>query len=306
MNIANSTTFPSFLVIGAAKSGTYTLNEYFARHPQVFMCPNKEPHFFSFCGLSDDVQAGAGRPAHTWVNSLEEYRQLFATANDARMAGECSVSYLYWPGTAERIYQFNPDMRLIVSLREPVGRAYSSFHYAKGYGIEPLRTLADGFAAEYERIQQNQSILLRYRDLGLYCDQLKRFYNVFPAEQIKVILFEDLVSDPVTTVGQLYEFIGVAPDIGLDPDVHANATRVPDDSNPLHRFINGEHWFRSTARKILPMPIRQNLRHRARKAFSKRPPRMDGDERKRFLGLFADDIRQLEGLIGRDLSAWTK
>lgn len=304
MNTSRAKTFPSFLVIGAAKSGTYTLNEYFARHPQVFMSPNKEPHFFAFGGSFDDGQAGSCQPAHTWVNSLEEYLQLFADTGEARMAGECSVSYLYWPGTAERIHQFNPNMRLIVSLRDPVDRAYSSFNYAKGYGIEPLKAISEGFQAERERIQKNQSILLRYCDLGLYSAQLARFYNVFPADQIKVILFEDLVSDPILTVRELYKFIGVIPDIELDPNVHANITRVPDDTNPLHRFINSEHWVRSTVRKIFPMRIRQELRNTARKAFSKRPPQLDADQRRQFVGLFDDDIRKLEKLIGRDLSAW--
>jgi hypothetical protein len=301
MDKTKTTKFPNFLVIGAAKSGTYTLYEHFASHPEVFMCPIKEPHFFAFGGEDREAKTV---PAHSWVESLDEYLQLFAAAGDARMAGECSVSYLYWPGTAERIHQFDPNMRLIVSLREPVGRAYSSFNYAKSYGIEPLKTLSEGFKAEHERIQKNQSILLRYRDVGLYSAQLQRFYDVFPKDQIKVILFDQLLDNPSGTVRELYKFIGVAPDVDLNPDVRANVTKCPDDSNPLHRFINGDNLARAALRKILPMPAREKLRNIARDALFKKPPQLDPEERRRFLSLFQEDIKRLEKLIGHDLSAW--
>ncbi|NIO39215.1 MAG: sulfotransferase, partial [Burkholderiales bacterium] len=90
--------------------------------------------------------------------------------------------------------------KIIVSLRNPVERAYSSFFYAKSYGLEPLRTFAEGIEAEPQRIRDNCSILLRYRDLGLYAKQLSRYYDVFPRDQIKVILFEDFIQDPAQIV----------------------------------------------------------------------------------------------------------
>ena len=304
MSTDTAVKFPNFLVIGAAKSGTYTLNEYFAGHPQVFMCPNKEPHFFAFGHESLNIKPGAGGPVHDCVRSIDEYLRLFADAGDVRMAGECSVSYLYWPGTAERIHQFNPDMRLIVSLRHPVGRAYSSFNYAKSYGIEPLQSLSEGFQAEPERIAQNQSLLLRYRDLGMYAAQLERYYKIFPRDQIKVILFEELTNNPVDTVRGLFEFIGVDPDVELSPAVHVNATTVPDESNPWHRLISGDHWARAAVRKLLPVHFREGMRNAARRAFSKRPPRLDSEERERLLSLFSEDIQRLEDIIQRDLSAW--
>lgn len=295
--------FPSFLVIGAAKSGTFTLNRYFSSHPQVFMCRTKEPHFFAFGGQGLKFEA-PGRPVHSWVDSLDKYLALFKAGKSALTAGECSVSYLYWPGTAERIHRFNPHMKLIVSLRDPVDRAYSSFNYAKSYGMEPLASLLDGFAAEPQRIEENRSILLRYRDLGLYARQLKRFYGVFPRDQIKVVLFDRLVQNPFRTISALYDFIGVRSSIEVNRTVWMNVTKVPDDSNPLHRFVNSEKMARKTVRRLLPVPARRGIRNLTRQLLFRRPGPLPAEVRCRLRQLFRDDIQKLEQLIDVDLSAW--
>ncbi len=297
------TTFPNFLIIGAAKSGTYTLFHHFARHPEVFMSEIKEPHYFSFGATSTDMNSAGKRPVHSWISSRQAYIELFADHSGARAAGESSVSYLYIPGTAERIFEFNPAMKLIVSLRNPVDRAYSSFNYAKSYGQEPLTTFAEGLEAEQQRIRDNSSILLRYRDLGLYARQLKRYYDVFPREQIKVILYEDFVQNPSQVVCDLFEFIGVATDFKPDPNLRSNLTKRPDDENPLHDFINSQN-LRSAVRKLLPMSARRRVREFVRHVFFKPPPPISEHERRQFQHLFRDDIADLEKLLGRDLSGW--
>jgi hypothetical protein len=300
------TTFPNFLIIGAAKSGTYTLFHQFERHPQVRMCRIKEPHYFSYGAGDVETRTGPRGPVEAYVNSREAYLQLFPTGPDTLLAGESSVSYLYVPGTAERIFEFNTQMKLIVSLRHPVQRAYSSFNYAKSYGLEPLRTLDEGLRAEAERIRNNLSILLRYRDLGMYAEQLERYYNVFPRDQIKVILFEELAEEPVRVIRELFDFAGVASDFPADPDMCRNISRRPDDDNPLHRIVTTENIMRSAVRKLLPMAARRRLRNFVRDSLFRPPPPLAPGERRRYLPLFADDIHRLQDLLNRDLSAWLK
>ena len=301
------TKFPNFLIIGAAKSGTYTLHDQFARHPEVYMCAIKEPHYFSFGARNLPIDSSGRGPVDTWITSLEAYVELFANHGGARMAGESSVSYLYIPGTAERIFEFNPEMKLIISLRNPVDRAYSSFNYAKSYGLEPLKTLAEGFLAEPGRIKDDESILLRYRDLGLYSRQLARYYNVFPRDQIKVFLFEDFVQNPLQILHELFEFTGVTTDFKPDPNVRSNKSKRTDEHNPLHQLVNSENLVRSTMRKILPMSARRRIREFVRTAFFRAPPQpISMDERRQFIDLFRNEIRELQQLLGRDLSAWSK
>ena len=297
-------TFPSFLIIGAAKAGTYALHAHFARHPEVFMCAIKEPHYFAFGAENGETDPARKVPVHSWIRSREAYVRLFAKRRGAQMAGESSVSYLYIPGTAERIFEFNPKMKLIVSLRNPVDRAYSSFNYAKSYGIEPLNTLAEGLDAEQTRIQDDGSILLRYRDLGLYSRQLARYYDVFPRDQLKVILYDDFVESPSRVVRELYEFIGVTTNFEPDPNLRSNVTKRPDDENPLHRFISGEHLVRSVVRRLLPMSARTRLRETVRDVLFDPPPPLGMDDRRELQELFRDDIRELETLLGRNLSVW--
>ncbi len=298
------TEFPNFLIIGAAKSGTYTLHTHCARHPEVYMSAIKEPHYFSFGADKTSVKSARTRPVHSWITSREAYAKLFANHRGARMAGESSVSYLYMPGTAERIFEFNPKMKLIVSLRNPVDRAYSSFNMAKSYGLEPLKTLAEGLEAEPGRIQENSSLLLRYRDMGLYFEQLARYYDVFSPDQIKVIIYEDFVRNPVQVVREIFEFIGVTTDFEPDPDLHSNATKRPDNENPIHDLFNGEHAARSILRRLLPMSARQQIREFVREVFFKPSPPISIHERRKLEYLFRDDIRKLQKLLGRDLSAW--
>jgi hypothetical protein len=296
--------FPNFLIIGAAKSGTYTLHTHFARHPEVFMCAAKEPHYFSFGAVSAQANSTRRGPVHSYISSYQAYSALFADHGDAKMAGESSVSYLYVPGTAERIFDYNPEMKLIVSLRNPVDRAYSSFNFAKSYGLEPSKTLAEGLEAEERRIHENGSILLRYRDLGLYSRHLARYYRVFPPDKIKVIIYEEFVQNPVEVVRDLYEFIGVSPAFEPDPNLHSNATKRPDDDNPLHNFINGQHLVRSAVRRLLPLKARMQIREFVREALFKPPPPLEDEERSKLKHLFDDDIRELKKQLGRDLSVW--
>jgi hypothetical protein len=296
--------FPNFLIIGAAKSGTYTLHAHLGHHPDVFMCRIKEPHYFSYGANATNRRDGLRSPVHAFVESRDAYLKLFADRDQAKMAGESSVSYLYVPGTAERIFEFNPEMKIIVSLRNPIERAYSSFYYAKSYGIEPSPTLREGLEAEADRIRRNGQLLLRYRDLGLYASQLKRYYNVFPRDQIKVIIYDDFVEDAMQVVCDLYDFIGVASDIQPDVNLRVNMTKAPDDTNPLHRLISGENAARSAVRKLLPMNARQKLRVMVRNFMFKRPPPMSRELGQHLKGVFREEIEQLQELLGRDLSAW--
>ncbi len=269
------------------------------------MCAIKEPHYFSFGANHTPPDFGGRGPVHSWIKSRDAYLKLFANADQKRVAGESSVSYLYVPGTAERIREFNPEMKLIVSLRNPVDRAWSSFNSAKSYGMEPLKTLAEGLAAEPQRIQDHCSILLRYRDLGLYSQQLARYFAVFPRDQIKVILYEDFVQEPDRVMRELFEFTGVSTDFQMDPDLRSNETRRPDDTNPFHNFVSGQHFVRSGVRKLLPMSARKRLREFVQFAFFKPPPPISLQERRQFADLFHDDIGELQKLLGRDLSVWT-
>ncbi|MEQ9368153.1 MAG: hypothetical protein RIG63_03850 [Coleofasciculus chthonoplastes F3-SA18-01] len=95
-------TLPNFLVIGAAKAGTTTVYQYLKQHPQIYMSPRKEPHFFLKNGTKDYP-----------IPTLEDYKALFQGTSDEIAIGEASTSYLTHPQAAERIQYHIPNAKLI-------------------------------------------------------------------------------------------------------------------------------------------------------------------------------------------------
>jgi len=201
--------FPNFFVIGAAKSGTTSLYNYLAQHPDIYMSPVKEPNYFSFLGEPPNF---SGPPANTdnsffrdrlrrekyefSVTSLRDYEQLFSGVRGETAIGESSVSYLYFPAVANRIKERVPSAKLIVILRNPVSRAYSKYQQFRRDASEPLVSFAEALAAEPGRIRKNWSPTWFYADRGFYYRQLRTYYELFERNQIHISLYEDFCSNP--------------------------------------------------------------------------------------------------------------
>jgi Sulfotransferase domain len=179
---------PDFLVIGAQKCGTSTLFASLAAHPQVRGAVWKEVHFFD---------AGP-------VDGLDWYRAHFPRSSLHQgdglhvVTGEASPYYLVHPGVPERVRSVVPDARLLVILRDPVQRAASAYHHAVRVGAEtrPPETALDPdapdeipAAAGADWFDPPDCPVRRrgYLARGRYAEQLERWLDVFPAEQLLVI-----------------------------------------------------------------------------------------------------------------------
>ena len=109
-------------IVGMPKAGTTSLHQYLAQHPDIFMSPDKEPHFFSTDLLKEGEELH-GFPKYTRYPSLERYHQLFAERGQAKIVGESSVFYLFSKNAAQEIYQYNPDTKIMVKLADGAQRA---------------------------------------------------------------------------------------------------------------------------------------------------------------------------------------
>ena len=177
---------PSFLLIGAMKSGTTTLWWYLREHPDVFMAMPKEPNFFN-----DHWHRGVG-----W------YERLFAGAGAARARGEASVRYTSYPDDPEcpsRIASVLPEARLLFVVREPVARMRS--HY-----LHEVAALRERLPIE-QALRQNPI----YLDRSRYATQLERYLDHFPREQLLLLRAEDLFRAPALVLPGVYGFLGVDP-----------------------------------------------------------------------------------------------
>lgn len=187
---------PSYLVIGAQRSGTTTLSRWLGEHPQVFMAARKELHFF-------DVH---------YENGLDWYRSFFSAATNENHVGEATPSYLYHPLSMRRIADVLSDTRLLVSLRNPVDRAYSHYWHNRARGHEPL-DFAEAVEVESRRIGEDPRSKLRfsYLDRGHYIDQLEEVVRHFPRSSLHVEIVEETQPDPRPALQRIYEFLAVDP-----------------------------------------------------------------------------------------------
>lgn len=199
---------PDFVVIGAQRSGTTSLFDYFLNHPQVRPALKKELHFYDL-----HHERGVG-----WYRaSFPRRRQL----SNGRITGEATPNYLVHPLAPERLHAVTPNAKLIALLRNPTDRAHSAWGLRTMEGAETLsfeealeRELArsDVDVAEMEDPKEvGQHLRFLYLSKSLYAEQLERWYALFPREQLLIIKSEDLFEHPDAPLREIATFLGIAP-----------------------------------------------------------------------------------------------
>ena len=192
----------SFIVAGAQKGGTSALDAYLREHPELCFPPRKELHFF-------DTDANfAVEPV-----DYTAYHANFDPHPPQRMLGEATPSYMYWPTAAERIARYNPAMRFIMVLRNPITRAFSHWNYSRQVERERL-SFFDALRAEPERQRQLDPFSAKsftYVERGFYAQQLRRLWGHFPVLQTLVFKSEELWEAPNDVLGRIAAFLDIAP-----------------------------------------------------------------------------------------------
>jgi hypothetical protein len=195
---------PQFLGLGVQKGGTTTLQKLLEQHPQVWLSPKKELHYFSL----------------HFDRGPEWYSQFFADASPGQCCGDITPYYLFHPEAPQRIADLLPEARLIVLLRDPVERCLSQYFHSRRLGLESLE-LEEALAAEPERLvgaedqltapdgrhrgHQEHSYLARSR----YEQQLKRYEQRFSSDQILLLKSEDLFERGAQAWDRLLSFLAL-------------------------------------------------------------------------------------------------
>jgi predicted nucleotidyltransferase len=303
---------PDFLIIGAGKSGTTSLNNYLQQHPEIFIPELKEPNFFAYENLTIEHFSTSKEDVshfHTSITDLNKYLDLFKPAHPAQLKGETSNTYLYYEGAAERIKQYNPDMKLIAVLRQPAGRLYSRFLHLARENRTPTQNFADCL--------NRDSIWWKRNDLvkeGFYFKYLSRFYELFPKENIRIYLYEDFQSKRQDVLRDIYTFLGVSEFNPPNVDVTYNESGFIKNSF-LNKIYGQNGMLINAVKKVLPenavSKVKNNLF--VQKIFNKLrsknlvKPKLDSKLKKQITEeIYGDDIRNLQNLLQRDLSHWLK
>jgi hypothetical protein len=289
-------TMPNFFIVGAQKAGTTSLYHYLDQHPQIYMSPRKEPHFFE--GMHSEFRRPGLR--NTPVSGFAEYQALFEGVSGERAIGEASASYLYSLRAPGLIKSSVPDARIIAVLRNPADRAYSNYLHCVQVGREPLGSFAEALQAEESRMRDKWGPLWYYKDKGFYYAQVKRYFDAFGRDRVGVWLHEDLRNDAPGTLGEVFRFLGVDERFVPDASVEYNPSGVPRIGG-LYKGVRA-----LTARnpvlveRVLPARVRGYVKGRL---FTKPPP-FPPQIREGLIHAYKEDILRLQELIGRDLSAW--
>ncbi len=207
---------PNMIIIGAPKTGTTSLHYYLAQHPEVYMSDDKEPHFF--CNdLHEENDAFFKFNKYFRYRSEKDYLNIFKDAKDEHVIGEASTTYIYSKTAAQNIYNFDPTMKIVAIIRDPLDLAFSWYNYLKFLTHETAESFEEALSLESARKKDYSKIpdcvlyptSIFYSEVVDFSNNLKRFTDLFPEEQCKFILYDDLKEN----VGKVYEetlkFLGV-------------------------------------------------------------------------------------------------
>ena len=279
-------TRPSFFIVGAPKCGTTSMYRYLEQHPQVFLPAQKELNFFADDLFPDYI-------------SEKDYLGLFAGAGDAKAVGEASVWYLYSNNAARNIHAFDPRARIIIMLREPVEMLYSLHSQQYFQGMDPqvdfAAALARGDAA---------GALLNYRATACYAEQVARYLELFGAERVHIILYQDLKADLPGVYRDTLAFLGL--DTGFAPEFEVHNANKEPRSGLLRRLSQLPPGLLQPLRRALPFGLRRRLIQAVIGWNARYTPRpeLDPELGRALRRELEPEVRKLAALIGRDLSGW--
>lgn len=275
-------TLPNFLLIGPGRSGTTSLYHWLNEHPQIYMSPVKEACYYA---------ADLKRKPSEIIATREQYEKLFDGITSELVYGEACPAYVWSRTAPDRILADIPNARLVATLRNPADRTYSGW--------------VQGLARGHRKSGSPESIgpgLHEYR-VSFYADNLRRYYDRFPRERIKVLLFDDIVARPDSVMRELFDFLGVDPEVKVTTEVPHNPSRVPR-SGLLNRMLLASV---RAAKPVVPLSIRRHISITQLQApLMRKPDPIPPHVRQRLLDEFRDDILATQELIGRDLSHWLK
>lgn len=206
--LAHFRALPDFIIIGVQKGGTSTLFEYLKQHPDIKTSVFKEVHYY-------DINYSKGK---NWYKS---YFPL-SRKNKQILYGEATPYYFFHPLVPERVFKDNPNIKLILLLRDPVERAYSHYQMERRKGREKIKSFEEAISIEAERIKEsNEPIVAQkesynynhqvygYLARGCYDEQLRRWLKYFKREQLLVLKSEDFFSSPKKNLEKIYQFLNI-------------------------------------------------------------------------------------------------
>jgi len=288
-----------FFVIGAARCGTTSLYHYLKQHPDIYLPNIKELNHFSQVESLDREDYLAPKPGvlyHTKIlNDGAGYEKVFDGAHPHQKKGDIRPAYIGKTETAQRIFEHNPKAKIVVSLRNPIHRAFSHYLMNVSVGYETNDTFALALKDEKKQIWGGGNLYLEWSS---YYIGLKTYIDTFGPENVLILIFEDWIKDKKGMLKRLFEFLEVSTTVSIDLEEQFNQKkgykylkalnffRNPNIKQPIKRLLP-QTWL-DTLKDVLfgPKEINETIN-------------LEVYERLR--GHFQEEVRQLESLTGLPL-----
>lgn len=299
-------TRPNLFLIGHPRSGTGTIDGQLQQHPDIYMA-NKELHYF-----------GSDLFYNSPPRSLENYLQYFPEQSTTKYIGESSTWYLASQTAADEIYNFAPEAKIILSLRNPVDWLYSLHSHMVYAAYEDTPDFAQALAKEEERINgllpQNAypPMGVCYKSLVQYTSQVQKYWDVFGRENVLIILFDELKKNPKETLEKTLKFLELPQDFPNKQQA-IFGSKKQKNANHGHRSAKLHQWIKSGRRRAILHGTREEripgsrflirALHRLNTTTKERTP-MDKNLRKSLISEFLPQVESLETVLNVDLTSW--
>ena len=296
------------MIVGAQKSGTSSLLRYLAQHPDIHTHAQSEMTFFL--------------QAHEYTQGYERaFVKYFAGAspdekNEERQLIAKNVMVMHSPEVMQRIYEHNPEMHLVVLLREPVARAYSAYWWARRRGWENIKTYEDALAAEATRLKEDwfKWRQCAYQYNGIYYPHVKNLMTQFGSDRVHCFLTDDLKENAEAVCQQVFNCMRIRDDFRPSIGARHNQATMPRSegfSFLFTQFLASHNPLRRAIRKLVPDATAYKLRkavldwnEKPQKGENWTPPPLNPEIRERQMAYFKPFNEQLAELLDRDLSTW--
>ena len=281
---------PNFFIVGGSKCGTTNISYYLNEHPQVFVSELNEPYYFCRFDVPEDFERSS------MIKDEVKYLKLFENAKNHKAVGEATSAYLACPHAASEIKKSFPDSKIIISLRNPIEKAHSSYFSYK-FMHPDNRSFIDMINWQEQERHGKEFFIYNFIEGGFFSKHIKRYQNEFRSDNIKIIIFENYIKNEPEHIKSILKFLDIDESINLT-EQPKGSYRVP--KNKIAGSLLGSPLFRKVATKLIPTVQRQKLGDKFFLRQTKKPSMLPS-ERKLLKEIYETEVRNLEELLGSKL-----
>ncbi len=270
---------PNFMIIGAMKSATSTLQEQLIQQPDIYMCEPKEPNFFS-----DDGE---------YIKGIDWYSGLFDEFPEGALLGEASTHYTKlptYPETVSRLNKYLSGNKYIYVMRHPVDRLIS--HYIHEWSMGSYKCDINKAITRYPELV----------DYSRYAMQLEPYFETFGRDNVLPVFFDRLINYSQSELERVCKFIGYNGDPKWSYDLNAkNISNKRIRKFPLYNLLIESSVAKSIRRNLVPKKIRNLIKGKLR---MQERPVIDEKYIRKLEDIFNQDLKMLSKWLGKDINCY--